>query len=84
MKKFIEKPILTDLANGGFMVFKRKFFEYINPGETEHPALKRLAREKQLSLFEHRGFWFCMDTYKEVEQLNKYWATGEAPWKVWQ
>lgn len=84
VNKFIEKPVLTDWVNGGYMVFKREFFDYLKVGETEHPALQRLAREKQLSLFSHEDFWFCMDTYKEVEQLNKYWGGENAPWKVWK
>ncbi len=80
---FIEKPILRDWVNGGFMVFNRKFFKHIKEGETEHPGLKRLAAEKELSLFRHDGFWFAMDTYKEVEDLNTIWKTGKAPWKIW-
>ena len=83
VSKFTEKPLLTDWVNGGFMVFQHDFFNYLKAGETEHPALKRLARENQLSLYQHHDFWYCMDTYKEVETLNKMWAEGEAKWKVW-
>ncbi len=82
--QFSEKPVLNDWVNGGFMVFDRRFFEYIKPGETEHPALQRLAREKQLSLYQHGDFWFCMDTYKEVEDLNKMWSSDSAQWKIWK
>lgn len=81
---FIEKPILSDWVNGGYMVFDKRVFKYIKAGETEHPALKRLSHEKQLSASKHKGFWFCMDTYKEVEDLNKIWKSGKAPWKVWK
>ncbi len=81
---FTEKPVLTDWVNGGFMVFDKRFFNYLKPRETEHPALQRLSREKQLSLYQHHGFCFVMDTYKEVEELNKLWQTGNPPWKVWK
>jgi len=81
---FSEKPVFNDWINGGFMVFDKRVFKYIKPGETEHPALKRLAKEKQLSLYKHKGFWFCMDTYKEVEVLNELWSTKEHPWKIWE
>lgn len=84
VKKFVEKPVLTDWINGGFMVFDRRIFEYLKPNETEHPALQRLAREGQLSLYTHGGFWFCMDTYKEVEDLNKMWQSDSPPWKIWK
>jgi glucose-1-phosphate cytidylyltransferase len=82
VKNFSEKPILDDWVNGGFMVFKKKVFSYLRHGETEHPALRRLSKEKKLSLFKHNGSWACMDTHKEHEELNKYWA--EDPfWKIW-
>jgi len=81
---FTEKPILADWANGGYMVFKRDFFNYLRKGESEHPALKRLAKKKQLSLYRHRGFWACMDTYKELEILNGWWNLPQPPWKIWK
>lgn len=83
VKEFIEKPVLRDRVNGGFMIFKRKFFEYLQVGEMEHPAIKRLILEKQLSIFIHEGFWHAMDTYPDVENLNNYWAK-DPKWKVWE
>lgn len=83
IKEFEEKPVLSDWVNGGFMVFDKRVFNYIKEGETEHPALARLAQEQQLSLYKHDGFWFCMDTYKEVEDLNKLWLSDTPPWKIW-
>ena len=44
--------------------------------------LIRLARDGQLSMFKHRGFWACMDTQRDLEYLNKLWASGQAPWAV--
>lgn len=81
---FVEKPVLSDWVNGGFMVFKKSFFNYVKEGEMEHAGLKRLAAKKQLSLFKHDGFWFAIDTYKELDDLNKIWRSGKAPWKVWK
>lgn len=80
---FQEKPILQDLVNGGFMIFDKRVFDYINPGEMEHDALKRLARKKQLSLYAHTGFWFAIDTYKELADLNQLWNSEKPPWKIW-
>lgn len=81
--KFAEKPVMNDWVNGGFMVFERQFFDYLRKGETEHPALQRLAKERQLALYPHEGFWYAVDTYKELETLNELWAGGNPPWKVW-
>ena len=79
---FIEKPVLKERTNGGFMVFKRNFFNYINPAEFEHEALKRLVAKKQLSVYVHDGFWHCMDTYPDVDNLNRLWWE-DPKWKVW-
>jgi len=82
--EFTEKPVLSDWVNGGYMIFDRRFFKYLKKGETEHPALIKLANQSQLSMFKHNGFWFSVDTYKELEDLNRIWNTGKAPWKVWE
>lgn len=82
-KKFVEKPVLSDWVNGGFMVFNYAFFKYLAPGEMEHEALKRLAKEEQLSLYMYDGFWHCMDTYSDVDTLNKLWKE-EPRWRVWK
>ena len=72
-KRFIEKPVLKEWVNGGFMIFTKDFFSYLKEGEMEHDALKRLVQKKQLSIFVHDGFWHCMDTYNDVDTLNKLW-----------
>lgn len=81
--KFKEKPVLEDWINGGFMIFNKKFFDYLKPGELEHEGLKRLAKEGQLSLYTHNGFWHSMDTYSDVKTLNEMWGSNPK-WKVWK
>jgi glucose-1-phosphate cytidylyltransferase len=84
VREFSEKPVINEMVNGGFMVFDRAAFKYFQPGTPEHPALINLAKEKQLSVYEHNGFWFGMDTNKEVEELNSLWVGGNPPWKIWK
>lgn len=83
VQQFLEKPVLMEWTNGGFMVFKKEFFKYLRKGEFEHPALQKLVKEKQLSVYTHDGFWHCMDTYTDVENLNRLWAE-DPKWKVWR
>lgn len=83
VEEFIEKPILKDWVNGGFMVFKKDVFQYLRKEEMEHEALKRLVKKMELSIYIHRGFWHSMDTYPDVENLNKYWKE-DPKWRVWQ
>lgn len=83
VQKFSEKPVLTEWINGGFMIFKKAFFSYLRESEFEHPAIKRLINEKQLSVYIHDGFWHAMDTYNDVDDLNKLW-NDDPQWKVWK
>lgn len=82
--QFKEKPISSDWANGGFMIFDKRVFDYLRPGELEHQALIRLAKQKQLSVYKYNGFWYAMDTYKEVDTLKKLWQKPTPPWKIWR
>jgi glucose-1-phosphate cytidylyltransferase len=83
VKGFEEKPVLPDWVNGGYMVFDKRFFNYLEVGQTEHPALKKLAKENKLSIYKHDGFWYAVDTFKELDDLNKIWEENQL-WKVWR
>jgi len=80
--QFKQKPILHEYINGGFMIFKKEALRYFDEGNMENGLIK-MANEKQLSLYRHEGFWKCVDTYNELEQLNKLWDDGR-PWAVWE
>lgn len=73
------------LINIGFMVCQPEFIDYIDGDQTvlEKEPLERAANSGQLMAYKHEGFWQCMDTVKEKETLEKMWASGTAPWKVW-
>ncbi len=72
------------LINGGFFVLRREIFDYMNEGEelVEEP-FRRLIAEKKLVTYPYGGFWACMDTFKEKQQLEDLHASGRAPWRVW-
>ena len=83
---FAEKPELHQgLVNGGYFVFQREFLDYVHDDDDmlESSALQKLTRDNGLSLFVHKGFWRGMDTYREYEELNKMWDTGNAAWRIW-
>ncbi len=83
-KSFTEKPVLKrEWVNGGFMIFKKDFFNFLKPNEMEHEALKRLIGKNQLAINTHEGFWHSMDTYPDVDNLNKLWKE-DPKWKVWK
>jgi glucose-1-phosphate cytidylyltransferase len=70
--------------NGGFFVFRREIFQYMRAGDelVEEP-FRRLIVAGQLLSHAHDGFWACMDTFKEMQELEDLYSRGNAPWMVW-
>jgi glucose-1-phosphate cytidylyltransferase len=82
---FHEKPRSEHWINGGFFCFEPGVLEYLAESSVlEREPLEGLAEDGQLRAFRHTGFWDCMDTYKDTLVLNDLWASGEAPWKLWE
>ncbi len=84
---FSEKPqTSTGLISGGFFVFNRKLFDYLtndNNCDFERGPLEKIAAEGELMVYTHDGPWTCMDTYRDVEYLNRLWQNNQAFWRVW-
>lgn len=83
---FQEKPKGDNgMVNGGYFVLSPQVIDYISGDDTswEGEPLERLARESQLSVYRHEGFWQPMDTLRDKLHLEKLWDSGEAPWKIW-
>lgn len=85
--EFDEKPAAArGLVSGGFFVFDRRVFDYLTDEQDlalEREPLRKLARDNELSVFEHHDFWMGMDTYQDLTRLNDLWAADGAPWRVW-
>jgi glucose-1-phosphate cytidylyltransferase len=84
--EFTEKPKGDGgWVNGGFFVVDPGVFDYIDGDQTvwEHEPLGRLAEEGQLFAYKHPGFWHPMDTLRDRMVLEEMWASGRAPWKIW-
>jgi len=83
--EFREKPEDAQAwINGGFFLFRREFLDYL-PADREGLVLEkeplmRLASDRQLSMYQHRGFWQCMDTQRDRELLEQLLRRGNAPW----
>jgi glucose-1-phosphate cytidylyltransferase len=84
--EFTEKPVCNDIINGGFFVFSKEIFDYLQDGDRcilEKEPLVHLVKDRQLAVYEHDGFWTAMDTYKDIMDVNKLWEKEQALWKVW-
>lgn len=85
--EFREKPLTQrDFINGGFFVFDRRIFDYVDEDDScifERRPLEQLAKDQQLAAFVHEGYWQCMDTYRDWQSLSQDWESGKPAWKVW-
>jgi glucose-1-phosphate cytidylyltransferase len=72
------------LINGGYFVFRKEIFDYIEPGEelVEEP-FQRLIAARKLKGYKWSGFWRCMDTLKDKISYDRMDAKGDCPWKIW-
>ena len=86
VSSFEEKPS-DELGwiNGGFFVLEPGVFGYIEGDATswERAPLASIARDGQLSAFQHTGFWQPCDTLRDKRELEALWAAGRAPWRTW-
>lgn len=83
---FVEKAQASEgLINGGFFVFSPGALDAIDGDDTplETTPLERLVAKDELRAWRHIGFWQPMDTLREKELLEAFWARGDAPWRVW-
>jgi glucose-1-phosphate cytidylyltransferase len=87
VRAFVEKPRGDGgTINGGFFVLSPRVLELIEGDQTvwEREPVETLARDGELMAYDHRGFWQPMDTLRDRHYLERCWATGDAPWKVWE
>jgi glucose-1-phosphate cytidylyltransferase len=84
VKSFNEKPqVGQGIINGGFFFFEYAFLDYLTSDPScilEREPLERCVHESQLAVYEHTGFWQCMDTFRDWERLEAYCREGNPPW----
>lgn len=72
-------------VNGGFFIFRREIFDYMEPGDDlVEPTFRRLIQDRQLLAYEYDGFWQAVDTAKDKERVDQLHESGERPWALWE
>ena len=80
---FRERPVLKEWVNGGFFVFDRRIFDYLDDNCTlEREPFEELSKNGEMMAYRHNGFWKCMDTFKDCLEFEQLWRHDPA-WKVW-
>jgi glucose-1-phosphate cytidylyltransferase len=85
VNRFVERPRLPYWINGGFMLFERQVLDLMSAGSNvslETQVLPQLARDQQLMIYRHTGFWQSMNTFKDTMELENAWQQNP-PWKIW-
>jgi glucose-1-phosphate cytidylyltransferase len=71
--------------NGGYFALRREIFDYMRPGdELVVEPFQRLIAEGRLSTLRYDGFWRCVDTFKDLQELERLDGQGRAPWNQWR
>jgi glucose-1-phosphate cytidylyltransferase len=86
---FSEKPQTGEgWINGGFAVLEPRCFDMLalkgDETSLEIGLFEDLARAGDIAAWQHEGFWQCVDTLRELRLLQALWASGKAPWKLWE
>jgi glucose-1-phosphate cytidylyltransferase len=87
IRRFEEKPQGDGgWINGGFFILSPEVERYIDGDATvwEQDPMERLARDDQLAAYRHDGFWYAVDTVRDMRHLQELWESGAAPWKLWE
>jgi glucose-1-phosphate cytidylyltransferase len=80
------EPVNTSglLVNAGYFTFRRDIFDYIKNGEDlVGPPFERLIKKNLVMGYKYGRFW-CMDTFKEQQELSDLYTRGDAPWEIWK
>lgn len=84
---FNEKPQASGgHISGGYFACSPTLFDYVSDDETlvfERQPMQTLVAERRLGVYQHDGFWQCMDTNRDWELLNELDSLQKAPWKRW-
>ncbi len=85
ISQFAQYPLLDDRINGGFMVLNKEFLDYskLATNESIEEAIIYFTHQRKMAVYNHEGYWHCMDTPRDFEKLNKMWDSGKAGWKTW-
>ena len=81
--EFKEKPNThAGWINGGFFVIEPEFFNYIEDDNTilEKEPLEQAAKKNQLMAFLHDGFWHCIDTKRDKDNLEEFMKADKKIW----
>ena len=80
VRGFVEKPAVEHWVNGGFFCLEPAVLELLAPDSVlEREPLEQLAARGRAARLPPRGFWDCMDTYKDAVVAQRPVGARTAP-----
>lgn len=72
--------------NGGFMVLSKSVIDYIEGDDTafETTPLQRLAEDGELYAYKYDGFWKCVDTLRDKQELEQIMNSNDMRVRLWK
>ncbi len=77
-----EEPVGT-IIKGGYFVSNFRLFDYLTEDcFLEREPMQRLISEGQATVFDHKGFWKQIDSWRDLEEMEKLFENEDASWKI--
>ena len=84
VESFTEKQQMKrGWINGGYFVLNKKIFSYIERKKNfmfEKEPMNLLVKNKQIVAYKHHGYWQCVDTRRDLENINQEYDDNILPW----
>ncbi|MFH1883203.1 MAG: sugar phosphate nucleotidyltransferase [Planctomycetota bacterium] len=81
--KYSFEELLGTIIKGGYFVSSRKIFEYLTDDcFLEREPLQRLISDGQAAVFDHKGFWKQIDSWRDLEEIEKLFEEDDASWRI--
>jgi glucose-1-phosphate cytidylyltransferase len=80
VSSFTEKPTREDFSiNGGFFVAHSDTLDLVASDDTpwESQPMQELVKQRELAGYAHQGFWHCMDTPRDKDSLDAWYARSK-------
>ncbi|MBN2316086.1 MAG: hypothetical protein JXM79_19320 [Sedimentisphaerales bacterium] len=81
-KYSFEEPVGT-IIKGGYFVSNSHLFDYVTEDSfLEREPMQKLISEGQATVFDHKGFWKQIDSWRDLEEMEKLFEKEDASWKI--
>lgn len=83
MKEFYEKPLMANMVNIGYFIFRDSIFDLCKSElMMEQVVLSRMSQDSTCVVFEHLGYWQPIDSLRDLNIVKEQSSQGLRQWDV--